>query len=66
MARQTADRETVCQRVPPPGESIPINVDPFELDDSVPQEPDIRVVAKGLRNGRASDVSGMTAEPIKE
>ena len=66
MARQTAERVALYQRVPPPGESIPINVDPFQIDDSVPKEPEIRAVVKGLRTGRAGGASGMTAEHIKE
>ena len=32
----------------PPGDPILINVEPFELDDSVPEDIDIRAVMTGM------------------
>ena len=49
----------------PPGESIPINVEPFEVDDAVPTDSEIRGVVKGMKNGRAGGSGGITAEHIK-
>ena len=66
MTKQTKDRETLYAKVSPPGASIPINVQPFDIKDDVPEEPEIRAVVKGLRNGRAGGASGMCAEHIKQ
>ena len=41
-------------------------MEPFAINDAVPEEPEIRSVVKGLRNGRAAGASGITAEHIKQ
>ena len=66
MANQTAERAELYAKVQAPGAPIPINVEPFAIDDSVPKEPEIRAVVKGMRNGRAGGVSGIKAEQIKQ
>ena len=66
MAEQMREREELYVEVPSPGESIPINVDPFPVNDDTPLESEIRGVARGLRNGRAGGASQMTAEHVKE
>ena len=65
MAKQTAERAELYAKVQAPGASIPINVEPFAIDDSVPKEPEIRAVVRGMRNGRAGGASGIKAEQIK-
>ena len=66
MTIQTKERAELYAKVPPPGDPIPIHVQPFAIRDDVPEEPEIRAVVKGLRNGRASGASGMRAEHIKQ
>ena len=36
LERITAEQTELYRRVPPPGENIPVNVDPTHIDDSVP------------------------------
>ena len=66
MERQTKEREELYGRVPPPGDPIPINVDPFIIDDGVPTNDEIRERVRGLPNGRAGGNSFMRAEDMKE
>ena len=65
MEKQTAEREELYWKVSPPWDPIPINVEPFDLDDSIPEVAEIRVVAEGLRNGRYGGSSGVRSEHIK-
>ena len=51
--------------VPPPGTNIPISVEPFLVDYSVPTEGEIEWVVKRLRNHRSELPSGMQAEHLK-
>ena len=46
------------------GDPILINVEPFDLDDSMQEDAEIRIVAAGLCNGRAGGSSGVRAEYI--
>ena len=66
MQKQTNERVALYGKVDPPGEPIPINIDPFTINDAIPTEPEIRSVVKGLRNGRAGGVSGIKAEHMKQ
>jgi hypothetical protein len=65
MDKQTAEREELYRKVSPPGDPIPINVEPFDLDDSIPEDAAIREVVAGLKNGRAGGSGGVRAEHIK-
>lgn len=65
MAKQTAEREELYRKVIPPGDPIPINVDPYEVQDEVPGDMEIRAKVKDLRNGRAGGASKMRAEDIR-
>ena len=51
--------------VPPPGKNIPISVQPFPVDDSVPTEDEIEWAVKQLCNNRSRGASGMLAEHLK-
>jgi hypothetical protein len=66
MEKQTAEREELYTRVPPPGPPLRINVDPFDVNDAVPNEAEIREAAKRLRNGRAAGALHIRAEDVKE
>jgi exonuclease III len=65
MDKQTTEREKLYEKVPPPGDPIPINVDKFDVIDDCPEDAVIREVVKCLRNGRAGGASRMRAEDIK-
>ena len=66
LERQTADREELYRRRDPPGEPIPIHVEPFDVNDEVPPDGEIRAAVKRLSNGRAGGASSMRAEHMKE
>ena len=41
LERITAEQTELYRRVPPPGANIPVNVDPTNIDDSVPTEDEV-------------------------
>ena len=51
MKKQTVERAALYGKVDPPGEPIPINVDPFTINDDTPTNAEVRAVVKGMRNG---------------
>ena len=51
--------------VPPPGSNIPIYVDPFPVDASVPTDDKIEWAVKRLQNHRSGGPSGMQSEHLK-
>ena len=53
------------QKVSPPGDPIPINIELFDLDDLILEDAAIREVVAGLKNGRAGGSGGVRAEHIK-
>ena len=57
MANETAERDELYWKVSPLEEPIPINVESFKVDDSVPEGVDIRTAVTGIQNGGA-DMSG--------
>ena len=61
MAKKTTERVELYAKVPPPGAPIPINIEPFEVNDEASGEVELRRVVRGLQNGRASGVSGIRA-----
>ena len=38
LKRITAERVALYSRVPPPGDSIPVEIEPFEVEDGLPDE----------------------------
>ena len=38
LACQMEERKSLYARVPPPGEQLPINVNPFDIPDGVPRD----------------------------
>jgi hypothetical protein len=51
LTRQTEERITLYARVPPAGEMLSINVQPFDINDNVPSNSEIRKVVRELQNG---------------
>ena len=49
----TAERVALYSRIPPPGDNIPVTIEPFEVEDGVPTEAKIEWVVKRLHNNRA-------------
>ena len=48
-----------------PGDPLPLHLIPVEIDNNVPMDSEIRIVAGGLPNGRAGGALGMRAEHVK-
>ena len=61
----TAERVDIYSYVPPQGENIPISVEPFPVDNSVPTEDEIEWAVKRLRNHHSRGPSGMQANHLK-
>ena len=51
--------------VSPAGEMLPINVQPFDINDNVPSNLEIREVVRELRNRQAAGGTGLQAKHIK-
>ena len=64
LKRITAERVALYSRVPPPGDSIPVEIEPFEVEDKVPDEGKIEWVVKRLRNNRSGGPSRMRVEHL--
>ena len=60
-----AERVDLYRHVPPSGENIPIFVEPFPVEDSVPKEDKIEWEVKWLQNHHSGGPSGMRDENLK-
>ena len=47
MDLKMKERKELYQKVSPTEEPIPINVEPFDINDETPEDVDIRTVVKG-------------------
>ena len=65
LARVTAERTTLYSRVTPPGDTIPVTIAPFTVEDGVPSEAEVEWAVKRLRNNRVGGPSRMRAEDLK-
>ena len=65
LKRIMAERVALDSYVPPPGENIPVHIEPLLVDDSVPEEEDIEWVVNCLRNNRSGGPSMMRADHVK-
>ena len=65
LERITEERVELYSYVPRPGKNIPISVQPFLVDDSVPTEDDINWVVKRIRNNCSGGPPGMGADHLK-
>ena len=58
--------EQIYQKISPPGDPIPINVDPYPALDDCPKDAELREVMKLLRYGRTREASKMRAVDIQQ
>ena len=65
LKRVTAERVALYSWVPPLGDSIPVNIEPFAVEEGVPEEGEIEWEVKRLQNNRAGGPSRMRAEDLK-
>ena len=65
LKRIRAERVALYSWVPPPGDSIPMEIEPFKVEDKVPDEGEIEWAFKRLRNNRSGGPSQMRAEHLK-
>ena len=65
LERITAERVALYSHIPPTGDNIPVDIQPFIVDDSVPEEGGIEWEVKHLRNNRSRGPSRMWAEHLK-
>ena len=65
LERIMAERFALYSYVPPPGGNIPVNVQPFLVNDLVPEEGEIEWVVKRLRNNRSGGALRMRAKHVK-
>ena len=65
LKRITVERVELYSYFLPPGTNIPIYVEPFPIEDSVPTEDDIEWAVKRLRNHRSGGPSEMRDKHLK-
>ena len=65
LKRVTAEQVSLYSRISPPGDNIPVNIEPFAVEDGVPTEAEIEWAVKRLQNNRAGGPSRMRAEDLK-
>ena len=65
LKRITAEQTELYRWVPPPGENLPVNVEPTNIDDLVPTEDKVEEAVKKMRRNRSGGPSGIRAENIK-
>ena len=61
----TAERVTLYSWVPLPGDSIPVDIEPFMVEDGLPEKGEIEWEVKRLRNNRSGGALRMRAEDLK-
>ena len=60
-----AERVVLYSWVPLLGDSVPVEIEPFEVEDGVTDEGEIKWAVKRLRNNRAGGASCMRAEDLE-
>jgi hypothetical protein len=66
MEHQTLERVDLYARRELPGDPLPINVTPVEINDNTPSDGKLRQVVGKLTNGRAAGAPGMRAKHVRE
>lgn len=67
MVEQTDERRELYEERASDGDHIPINVDPFDIDDATPTDEELRrIVRERLKRGRAGGSTKIRAEHILE
>jgi exonuclease III len=62
----TLERQDLYSRRQPPGEPIPVLVEPFNISDAVPSEEEIAAAVRRLHRGKAPGPSAMRVDHFKE
>ena len=65
LKRITAKRFALYSRVRLPGDSFLVDIEPFEVEDGVPDEGEIKWAVKRLHKNRARGLSRMREEQLK-
>jgi hypothetical protein len=65
MERQTLERVDLYAQRQSPGDPLPLHLTPVEIDNGIPTDSKIRIVAGGLTNGCAGGASGMRTKHAK-
>ena len=65
LKRVMVERVTLYSRILPPGDSILVNIETFEVEDGVPTEAEIEWAVKRLLNNRAGGASRVREEDLK-
>ena len=60
-----SERVVLYSWVSPPGDSIPVEIEPFEVEDRMLDEGETKWAVKRLHNNRAGGTSRMQAEHLK-
>ncbi len=66
MEHQTSEQVNLYMRSASPGNPLPINYGPIEINDNAPSDEEIWLATSKLLNGRAAGASKMHAEHIKD
>ena len=66
IERITEERVALHHHIPPPGENIPVSVDPFPLDDLVPMEDDIEWAVRRMRDNFSGGPSRIRAGNLQQ
>ncbi len=66
LEHQTLERVDLYARRDLPGNPLPINTTPVEINDDPPSDGKLRQVVGKLTNGRAAGAFGMCAKHVKE
>ncbi len=66
MKRQTSEWVDLYARRDLPGNPLPINVTPAEINNDLPSDGELRGVVGELTDGRVAGASGMRAEHVKK
>ena len=61
-----AEQVDLYQRVPNLGETIPVLVDPFAVENSIPEEVDIEWDVKRIRSNRSGGPLGIWSEHLRQ
>eukprot|EP00985_Skeletonema_marinoi_P027216 scaffold22001_cov141-Skeletonema_marinoi.AAC.1 len=65
MEKQTDERVELYEERTPDGDPIPINIEPFDINDETPTDMELRrIVRERLKRGRAGGASQIRAEHI--
>jgi len=62
----TAERADLYRKENPPGDPIPVLVDPFPVSDAVPSEGEVEAAVRRLSSGKSPGPSGLRMDHLKQ